>query len=213
MVQLGVGMTNGILVTIGGLLGALVYTNFPKRRLEDEEPLESAHMQPGTVDSPGKAKDIATALSIEPLTMILLWVPICLAIIAFANLYDQGRVTPTSFSPPAIGGLFIGFAQAATVLLTRHHIGASGAYEDLARWIDYHLFVRHGDSEAVPSFITPSIIFSAGMAVAAAALNHSYLPVPPPDSIKSSSSNLGTIALTLAGGASMVLGARLAGGE
>lgn len=236
LVQLGTGMANGVLVVLGGVLGAWVFLKVRGAIVVEEGAVASSvsiSTPPTTtttaptagprIDNPPsptttspKSLDIPTALAIQPLSVLLFWIPMCLAVIALAHFLDR----PASPYPvaglisPAYGGLLIGIAQAATVLLTNHHIGASTAYEDLARWIAHKLSARQKDDSASqpPTLMTPSITFATGIISSVAILKFVVLgsQLAPTESFPAS---LPTIARTVAGGASMVFGARLAGGK
>lgn len=219
MTQLGVGMANGAFVVLGGIMGASVFLKVRPRLPRTQPATPSA-----TVDSPpdnptstttSKSLDIPTALSIHPLTTLLLWLPMCVAVIGLARTFDRSRLQsqPAGLLPPAFGGLLIGLAQAGTVLLTRHHIGASAAYEDLARWVaDRFSGSRTDRTNTSASLLTPSTAFAAGIVCSAAALKHFVLGSQE-TGMENFTTSVPSILRTIAGGASMVFGARLAGGK
>lgn len=214
--QMGSGMANGIVAVVGGLLGAMLVVRWRENCARNATIASTTTGNLGSDSSrpPGKSLDMATALSIQPLTMVCLWVPMCLAIIGFAKFLDRTVPQPSgvTMAPPSVGGLLIGLAQAATVLFTHRAIGVSTAYGDVARWLDFRLFGSYrGNSEAAPSFVTPSIMFSAGITTAAAVFRY-YLFDPPSSNVGSIPMDPLILARTLAGGASMVGGALIAGG-
>ena len=237
LVQLGAGMGNGVLVVLGGVLGAGLFLRvrpvllLRRRRgagadeagvVPPERPVsvgvsDEAMVSDTQASPPTKPPlDIPTALSIQPLTMLLLWIPMCISVIALARFLIQPPSTFPSAGiiPPAYGGLLIGVAQAATVLLTRHHIGASAAYEDLARWLGTKVSRTGGGEDASSAaLITPSITFSAGIVCAVAVLKHSLLGARLALAATTLPMSVPLILRTVAGGASMVIGARLAGGK
>lgn len=234
LVQLGVGMASGALVVLGGVVGAGAFiqarpflfergaststtTTNAATTASSSTPESASPPPPTSPASGGKPLDIPTALSLHPLSVLLLWIPMCLAVIGLAHHLDRphaARYPPTGLVSPAYGGLLIGVAQAATVLLARHHIGASTAYEDVARWVMHKLsfLQRRSKAEPAPSLMTPSLTFAAGIVCAAAVLKHFVLG-PQLVAPEAFTPSLPSIARAIAGGASMVFGARLAGGK
>lgn len=215
LVQMGAGMVNGVLVVVGGVLGATAFIKLQptlkavRALLLEAEPT----IEDNSIAEPNKPVDIATALGIHPITLLLIWVPMCLAVMLTAYAKDSTtRTIPVSgLVPPAYGGLLIGAAQLGTTLLTGHAVGASSAYQDIATWLDKRL-LQNSEDRSDTRLLTPSLIFSGGVVAAAATLS---LLVP-----KIGSANLNRLQLisprnsgmTILGGACMVFGARLAGG-
>jgi uncharacterized membrane protein YedE/YeeE len=151
------------------------------------------------------------ALGISPLVLLLIWVPMCLAVmkIAFAKDRLQPHLMQPGLVPPAYGGLVIGLAQLATVYLTGHAVGASAGYEDVVRWFEGKLR-RTSNVDSSRTLFTGSVVFSAGIVCSAAVLNH-LLHGP----VRFHGVEIETTASILravAGGWSMVLGARIARG-
>ena len=226
MVQLGEGMGSGALVVFGGVLGAALFVKVGPGMLKAARSPESettairsdstACSSPPRVQPRSKSLDIPTALSLHPLTTLLLWIPLCLSIITLAKFLDSSYTSPlpsAGLLTPAYGGVLIGLAQAGTVLLTRHHIGASSAYEDLARWIGGKLSLGGKCFAEEPRpLMTPSMSFAAGIVVSAAILKH-FLLGSHLAAAETSVLSAPSIVRTIAGGASMVFGARLAGGK
>lgn len=222
MVQLAAAMTNGALVVLGGILGAAVFLKL-KPVSEARRAQDSTAASAVATDSPAdrqtapavavaaKSCDIPTALSIQPLTMLLLWIPMCIGIILAAQAIDRPYGHFAGPVSPQFGGLLIGTAQAATVLLTHHHIGTSAAYEDVARWVAHKWSSSPSQGTQAPKITTPSLAFAAGIVCSSAILSRllaTHLPTTEPFT-----PSLPLIARTLVGGASMVFGARLAGGK
>lgn len=215
LVQMGAGLMNGILVVAGGVLGAMAFVRLQpsleaaRASLSNSEPsLEDS--QPTATKAP---VDIATAIGIHPVTLLLVWVPMCLAVMMLAFAKDNTtHVIPLSgLVPPAYGGLLIGTAQLATTLLTGHAIGASAVYQDLATYIDRRYIRKSGDKNR-PAFLTPSLIFSGGVVAAAATLSLMVPKIRGASPASFSMPNPRNAALTVFGGAAMVFGARIAGG-
>lgn len=215
LVQMGTGNVNGVLVVIGGVLGATAFVKLQPSLKSVRtwfSEVDSATGDSSTTETKGPL-DIASALGIHPITLLLVWVPMCAAVILLAYAKDNTTHTvPVSgLVRPAYGGLLIGLAQLATTLLTGHAVGASAAYQDVATWIDRRLLCQSEDRSQT-ALLTPSLIFSGGVVAAAAALN---LMVPKIGNASLNSRSMlhpRYVGMTIIGGASMVFGARLAGG-
>lgn len=218
LVQAGMGSTNGLLVVFGGVLGAMAFLRLQPvlSRLREAFRRESSPPSPPSPQSaqhlePAKPLDIATALGIQPLVLLLIWVPLCISVMQLVFATDQTvRRTPeVGLVRPAYGGLLIGSAQLLTTFLTRHTIGASAAYEDVARWVEAKIQeYSSGKLSALDFPLTPSTVFSGGAMFSAAALSHF---------MQNSEANLGfpgpkIAVIQIIGGATMLLGARIAGG-
>ena len=214
LVQMGAGMANGFLVVIGGVLGAAAFVRLQPRlkavraSLLDLEPSTGNDAPPAS-----KSLDIATALGVHPITLLLLWVPMCLAVMLMAYAKDSTThaIPVSGLVRPAYGGLLIGAAQLGTTLLTGHAVGASAAYEDVASWLDKR-FQRRSEDRGETALLTPSLVFSGGIVAAAALLS---LKVPKIGLVSAGSFSLlnpRDSGATILGGAFMVFGARLAGG-
>lgn len=219
LVQAGTGMAHGGLVLAGGLLGALAFvktqshlqTHFGRTALSNRPPrtpAEDQHHLP-----PTKPSSLATTLGINPLMLLLIWVPMCLAAIHLVFTQDTSvrQIPAAGLVRPIYGGLLIGVAQLITTLLARHPLGVSTAYEDVARWL------TTSRKEGRKSILTPSVIFSLGMALSAMILSfglRAYGMLSAADTHNSPLNQLGWKAAgqAIAGGITMVFGARLAKG-
>ena len=217
MVQAGAGMANGIFTMIGGVLGGMAFIKLRpildavrERLIEAKTPSTDQ----AATDSSNKSLDIATAFGLQPVVLLLIWVPMCLAVMQLTFAKDDTvRITPPSgLVPPAYGGLLIGFAQLATTLLAGHAIGASAGYQDVASWTMKKFRPQTSSDDRSITFWTPSVLFSGGVVCAAAALSHLLLNNS--SLAMNSLSQIDPIyaVRTIAGGISMVLGARIAGG-
>lgn len=215
LVQMGAGMMNGILVVLGGVMGAMAFIRL-QPRLEAARAAPS-NLEPSPEDNSSTGMkaplDIATATGIHPVTVLLVWVPMCLAVmmLAFAKDSTTRAVPMSGLVPPAYGGLLIGAAQLATTLLTGHAIGASAAYQDLATFID-RKFLHKSEDQSKPRLLTPSLIFSGGVVAAAATLSLMVPKIRGASPGNLSTTTPGNAVLTILGGACMVFGARIAGG-
>ena len=207
-VQAGAGNAEGILVIIGGVLGALTFVKV-QDSLKSARASKASPKLENLEASSRTPLDIATALGIPPMVLLMIWVPMCLAVmrVAFAKDRSQPDLLSPGLIPPSYGGLLIGLAQLATVYLTGHAVGASSGYEDVARWLSGN--PKNG--AASQTFFTGSVVFSFGIVCSAALQNyifysdkpfvHGFPPVDTAPAVQA-----------IAGGWAMVLGARIAKG-
>ena len=218
LVQAGSGLASGLAVAIGGIAGALVFLNVQptiKARAQNTNKT-TAGTKGDPVRSSGSQKplDIPSALDVRPVTLLLLWVPLCLGAVALAGWFDVHRIAGRPISPQAVyGGPLIGLAQAATILFAGHPVGVSTMYEDVARVIK-GFFADEGKEtkeSKLPPLLTASVGFSAGILLSAALLKPS-LPIAGAAQTASIYSSA-YLARQACGGAIMVFGARLAGGK
>ncbi|KAK5167037.1 uncharacterized protein LTR77_007766 [Saxophila tyrrhenica] len=217
--QVGAGNINGVLVVIGGLLGAITFVRLQDsltRARAQKETQTAPQDPPNPTLSKSQSKtplDIATALGIPPMVLLLIWVPMCLAVmrIAFARDRSQALSNP-GILPPAYGGLFIGLAQFATVSFAGHALGASSGYEHVARWLQSKVTSKPSNGEGGQPLLTGSVIFSIGIVCSAAMQNYIFNGVKPfANNGIQFPSNLVALQM-VAGGWAMVLGSRVARG-
>jgi uncharacterized membrane protein YedE/YeeE len=215
-VQAGTGNVNGVLVIIGGLIGAITFVKLQDslKRSRAEITDSAANVEPSSSPPLHTASktpsDIATALNISPIALLLIWVPMCLMILRLAFAQDNSLREPSTpgIIPPAYGGLLIGLAQLATILLTRHAIGASAAFQDVAQWLNSRL-ANEGSKRTL---LTGPVMFSAGMICSAMLLKRAFYGAGSPLVERISRIAPSVAMQSLAGGWAIVLGARLARG-
>ena len=218
-VQAGVGNINGVFVILGGLLGAFTFVKLQDRlremRKEADASLAANSPDSDVAGSASKTPaDIATALGISPLVLLLIWVPMCLTAmrLVFATDHSSQALENPGLIAPAYGGLLIGLAQMATILLTKHAIGASGGYEDVARWLDAKYLSKSGPEDPERVLLTGSVIFSIGILCASFCLRQLF-PSYGHSLVQGLLASSPTIAAkAILGGFAMVIGARLARG-
>lgn len=220
LVQLSTGTRRAILVALGGVLGALAFTRLQpamrraRRRAEERD--SNVEQDTNSSDNPLKGSpDIAAALSIDPLHLLGVWMFMCLAVVSIAHGKDSTvrQIPATALVSPKYGGLLIGLAQLCTMLLSRHALGASTAYQDFASWLDQKVLLQatDTDNEERP-LLTPSVVFVTGMLFSSAIVSQitgvNRLLKP----LGSDTNDIVATAVALFGGACMLFGARLAGG-
>ena len=104
---------------------------------------------------------------------------------------------------PVVGGLLIGGAQAASLLLTGNSVGVSGAYEEAGRWFWHLKRARAGSS---PS--SQALKFASGIMLGAVILSRSMPSVVAANDDATEVSNMAAVI----GGVLLAFGARMAGG-
>lgn len=189
IVQLANGVKSSIYVAIGAVLGGIFYA-----RLGKSFAAKCESSPPTTTETVGEK------LNLNPTKMFLAFETMCAAVVGVATL-----VTPEAsytWIHPVAGGLLIGGAQAASILLTNTTLGVSTAYEQIGKYFWQALGQK---DVAAPPSPPQALIFATGILLGSAILA-SYMP-PAPTEVAQVSKLSGAL-----GGFIMVLGARVAGG-
>ncbi|KIW02500.1 uncharacterized protein PV09_06300 [Verruconis gallopava] len=191
LVQLAQGIPSGRAAALGALLGGVAYVKWRQT------------LKKGSGASNEKAKASKRTISeVSKTPEEVLYTILGLGVVGLIALTrPEGNVPPNL---PVLGGLSIGLAQAASLLLTTFPLGVSTAYEELGQYIVRAL----GDKDvALPSWPPRSTIFALGLIggsmafstqVASSSLVGPDLQIPSWQA--------------LAGGFIMSFGARIAGG-
>lgn len=230
LVQAGIPVQSGSYALLGGALGGLVYVTIQpslkhlKQRLRQSakpelESASSSSCASGTGEGnsrtvllSSKCKNSPTihaTLNLDPSTVLIAWETMCIAILTLISRYDPSGQQPqlAGLTTPVLGGVAIGAAQAAVILLTRHPVGCSKAYEDMGHYLQSFLLpFSKSSSSASRYLLQPSMFFALGIVSAGAVLGLRFpsLGVMSAEAVKPF-----TVVL---GGAAMTLGARVAGG-
>lgn len=185
LVQLAVGVKSAWNVAAGCILGAIAFVKLAQR-LKRSQPATS---------SPTKYT-VQEKFGLSTPSTILLWEVLCLLMITGATYLAPTR---DHWLNPIVGGLLIGVAQATSVLFTRKTLGVSSAWEDVGKYLWAAV-----DSKSGPA--PTNIVFASGV-IAGAKLISQYIPA-------TSEAGGPTISplVAVAGGFSLIFGARLAGG-
>lgn len=188
VVQSASGVPNSRLLLTGAMLGGILFVKWSQ-----SHPVQPCTTRYQSHDRPPSARGAYTARSLlfgyEAVAV--------LTILAISQLAPRGQYP----LHPVLGGMLIGLAQAASVLVSRKPLGVSGAYEDIGRAC-WALVQRGGLPSAQNS------IFLGSMFVGAKAVLHA---------IKWTGESLSTSDQispfsSLLGGFLLVFGARLGGG-
>ncbi len=194
LVQIMTGVHSGLLVIVGGVLGGISYVKF-SNYFRCSTPSSSVNEDNHT---------IYEKLNVNRNLAVLAYEFVCLVVIATALILNPHRPT---LLHSTLGGVLIGGAQTASLLLTGNPVGVSTAYEDIgnAFWRYVRSGSRPNKTEEKPISLK-SIVFATGILMGSWALS---LLIP---SLRVKSDFHISRAAALLGGFAMVFGARLAGG-
>jgi uncharacterized membrane protein YedE/YeeE len=187
----------GIYSFVGGILGGILYV--PLQRYIKLN------------DSCAKPKDeslwLYTKFHVNPDFAVIAWVAMYISVVCAAMVLAP-PTQQNPFLPPSIGGLFIGAAQIASLVIRGAPVGISTAYEDVGVKVCGMFQKSDKDGKCVKT-VTPSLAFATGVMLGAAAL----FRVMPKVALAGTAVDLGiSPAKAVLGGVVMVFGARLAGG-
>ncbi|KAF4313213.1 hypothetical protein GTA08_BOTSDO01207 [Botryosphaeria dothidea] len=207
LVQMASGLRSGLYVVLGGVAGGLAHLALspilhPKR---DDAPTETTPLNKSASTSSAEEPTLQGSFGLSTNVLLLAWEVMCVLFIQLANTLGGDEGSGAGLVTPIVGGCMIGGAQAATVLLTRHTIGVSTAYENAAQAI-YSVVGLGGAA----SRCTPSLVFAAGI-LSSSALVTRAAPQSAIDAIVAGSGDVSAVSAFF-GGLVMVFGARVAGG-
>nr|POE77806.1 hypothetical protein CFP56_09449 [Quercus suber] len=213
VVQIATGISSGLWVALGGVLGAGVYIalkpslSFPRVSVT-RDTRNARHTKAGITPS-----TIADALHTNEGMVLYGWETMCAAGLYITKHIQSNPIKATVLVDSLWGGPLIGLAQAASVIMNGHSIGVSGVYEGLA-YMAMKLF-RYPFSSTKRRWpqlqITPSMSFAAGIYTAAYLLASSN-PVMPTTAQAFAADDAVRPLTAVIAGAMMVFGARLGGG-
>lgn len=185
LVQLAVGVKSAWNVAAGCILGAIAFVKLAQHLRRPQ----------AATSSPAKYT-VQEKFGLSTTSTVLLWEVLCLLMITGA-----AYLTPTRdhWLNPIVGGLLIGVAQATSVLFTRKTLGVSSAWEDVGKYLWAAI---DGKSGPTPT----NIVFASGV-IAGAKLISQYVPTVS----EAGGPTISPLA-AVAGGFSLIFGARLAGG-
>jgi uncharacterized membrane protein YedE/YeeE len=198
LVQVVTGTYPGIYSFVGGIAGGTLYI-----------PLQKFMRGNGSCTKLGdESLLLYQKYHINPDLSILAYEAICIAVIGIATVLapSPGK---SPFPPPVVGGLLIGAAQLASLILRKVPVGISAVYGDLGVKV-YGLFDKHDKARGKHIWApTHAMAFAAGAMIGAAAL----VRLVPKFAVRGIAVSLGVSpARAIVGGVIMVFGARLAGG-
>jgi len=189
IVQLANGVRSGIYVAIGAVLGGFFHAKFGKSL--------AAYCQPPPNTT---AETIGAKFNVDPMKVFLAFEVMCAGAVAVTSW-----VTPKEshgWLHPVAGGLWIGCAQATSILLTNTPLCVSATYEQIGRYIWRALGQT---SVAAPPPPPRALTFAVGIFAGSAALA-TILPPAPTEVVQVSKLS------AVIGGFVMLVGAGAAGG-
>jgi uncharacterized membrane protein YedE/YeeE len=189
IVQIANGISSGIYVAVGAVLGGFFFAKFGKS-------LAANCQSP----PPTAAETIAMKLNIDPMKVFLTFEAMCAGAVAVTSLVTR-KESHGSLHPIA-GGLLIGCAQATSILLTNTPLGVSTAYEQIGRYICRALGQT---GVAAPPSPPQALTFASGILVGSA-VSATFLPSAPIEVVQVSKLS------AVVGGFVMLVGSRAAGG-
>lgn len=209
--QVGTGLTSGVFTICGGIFGGLAYILVKPSldRLRDTR--KTVTVSAPAIDdatfvlTSGRLVNLTVqgTFNLSPLAVLLSWEVMCVLMLRLISAFEPANhnAVQNSLFDPITGGLMIGVAQAGVVVLTKHAVGVSRAYEDLGRC------VLEIEKVGTSMLFTPAILFVVGITAGSGVFAHSF-------TLASSESSVSFVApaAALFGGALMAFGARVAGG-
>ncbi|KAB2574682.1 UPF0394 membrane protein [Lasiodiplodia theobromae] len=213
LVQLAAGLRSGLFVVLGGMAGGIVHVAvLPLLQKKRDPPscslntdAASIQNQPAASDKLPQEPTLQSTFKLNTNTLLLSWEILCVLFVQLANVFTGVGGQGPGLVGPVTGGCLIGAAQAGTVWLTRHTVGVSSAYGNLAQSIFHFL----GLKEEGP-LLTPSVLFAAGILSSSAVVTR-LASETALQAIRAGSADVAA-STALLGGFAMVFGARLAGG-
>ncbi|KAH6716502.1 YeeE/YedE family protein [Leptodontidium sp. MPI-SDFR-AT-0119] len=199
LVQVASGISSGVPVLAGGILGGILWSRFGYC-------VKCAPTTPASEKGSTLSKNELTlydSTKMSSAQAVLLFEIVCLSVIIAAS-YLLPDPYGSKLLNPVLGGLLIGGAQAASLILTRGLIGVSTAYERLGDYICRFAGLSPCYDSTWPS---PSpLVFALGMIVGTWSLSHALGMTPVMESTQIS------VARAAVGGVALIIGARTAGG-
>ena len=193
LVQLAQGISPATSTAVGAVLGAGVYVRFA-HLIKEESPSQG---QGPKATSPDKTISDVSHIP-EAVVYPLLGAAI------FGILYLTNAKEGAFPTTPVAGGLLIGLAQAASLLVTSTPLGVSTAYEHISRYI---LRALGNEKAGKLSWPPKPIIFSLGIVASSALLVNQGFPTH----VRGADASISAWQAFI-GGSVMAFGARLGGG-
>ena len=191
LVQIAMGIKSGIYVALGGLLGGILYVRVGGLLKQSCAVAQKEEIRHHTIDG---------RYNLKPTTVLLAYELLCLAMISGFIVFG-GVDASSPYLHPVAGGVLIGLAQAASLLLTGSPVGVSAAYEEAGA---YFWYLLSGKAKSRPK--VSAMTFAAGILVGAYTMARTFR-------IEVAGTDVSVSPLTaILGGFVMIVGARLAGG-
>lgn len=216
LAQIGSGLSSGQPALVGAILGGLVWAGLVRPWLRSssrarpcppptKEPSRTVH------ESLGINRHVAAA-AFEAALAVAVAVLTALSARGLSRnpAASAGLSTARRAFRPVAGGLLIGLAQLASLLMRRSAVGVSAAYEEAGDFLWWPLDWTP-ESERPPRPAGAAVAFAAGVVAGAWALTHAGLPAALAYAVPTVGATI-PVWRSVLGGFVMVLGARIAGG-
>ena len=188
-VQVGLGVPSGLWTLAGALLGGICYVDVAN----------SMRVNAPSEDERNTKYSIPDKLNVDSDYVLLVFEVLTGAIVTLATKLNPHR---TQLLDPVIGGILVGGAQMASLLLTKTQVGVSSAFEDVGRWF-WYIIRQRGTNNKPP---VRSLIFAGGIVLGSWALAQFHLGISRADNFTINP------VLALVGGALLGFGSRMGGG-
>lgn len=193
LVQLATGIRSGWYVMAGGGVGGIVYNRLV------------SHLRKSEIDTtPVINLTVYGKFNVKKHYAVLVYGLMCLTITSAVTVLAS-KEAPVGLHP-LLGGILIGAAQAASLILTGTPVGVSTGYEVLGFHVGEAFGSLSGHKSGKPPASMKSVYFGSGIVMGSYVFALSI-----PSSILETGANISP-ARGMFGGFVMILGARLAGG-
>ncbi|KAL5405024.1 hypothetical protein PMIN03_008737 [Paraphaeosphaeria minitans] len=200
LVQLASGVRSGWYVLAGELVGGILHAG------PVSAALEATRRNVRDLEGSGARRTVQSRLGVSTSVGVAGYVVLCLGMLGVATATAESASSAVGLAP-VFGGLVIGAAQAATLLLTGNAVGVSTGYEVAGQYF-WRLLGLSSKSKSGPAPPLRSLFFAGGIVAGALAFSYSgYAARAESVAGVEISAFRGVV-----GGLVMVLGARLAGG-
>lgn len=189
LVQIALGRSIALWILAGGVLGALAFVFGADKLRRGEQ---------GAVTSPKHT--LSERLQVRQEAAVLAYGALLLAVVFGVDKLALSRKSEWTWVGPVQGGILIGCAQAASVLVAKKTLGVSSAYADLAGHVK-SIWSGKGLGNAYGN-----ILFACGV-MAGAKVASRYIPSGSIEAIPEIE-----VCTALLSGFCSIFGARLAGG-
>jgi len=156
LVQIATGTSSGLPVFVGATIGGMLWSRFGYC-VKCRDPTASKSNDKDctcTEDEP----TIYAATQISETQAVFIYNVFCYALVLSAS-YLMPNISSSPRLNPVIGGLAIGAAQAASLVLTGSAIGVSTAYETIGDYLDRFIGVSMNKNGAQPSLNPVAFVF------------------------------------------------------
>jgi len=194
-VQLITQVMSAVPTLLGAMAGGILYVKFAEVLRERQVHVSARAVPPDELTIPSITKT-------DPQVAIVAYEALLASVLISLNHVQS---SPTYLLSPFVGGLLIGAAQLASIVLTGNPLGVSKVYEEFGSWF-WWLVANVKGQTRLPKPSTASIQFALSVALG------TYLLVLFRPELTTRGSTATSNIMSFAGGFVMAFGSRLAGG-